>query len=383
MGGSSLLGSVENIGTVYFRREFAFHKEFLIRSASKFAGFCVTLAIALQFRSYWALIAGVFAIRCVTVGASYLFHPFRPKLSLKNASALFGFSSWLLFGNVVEYGREKFADLYIGRVYGAATNGLFAVTGEISVVPITEVSAPINRAAYSKYVADVRAKRGLGPSYVTIASLIWAVSLPIAAGTVAVAPEIIRLLLGPQWQGAQAVLRWLAVGTAFTVMTANTQYVYWALGHSRIVAGLSLAGVVLIVPATFLCSQLAGYTGVAFAFACTSALMVPINFVMLRRMAGIGFLDLWARVWRIALGTTVMGVTIWLAFPTWNFADARTALVVLLAKIVAGATTYSLVVWVAWVACGKPPGPERAVFELIQRAVNRWKSRYLGGASAG
>jgi lipopolysaccharide exporter len=228
----------------------------------------------------------------------------------------------------------------------------------------------------------VRANRGLGPSYVTIAPLIWAVSLPMAAGIIAVAPEIVRLLLGPQWQAAQAVLRWLALGTGFTVMTANTHYVYWALGHSRIVAGLSFAGVALVVPATIVCSHLAGYTGVAFAFACASALMVPISFVVLRRLTGIRFLDLWARVWRIALGTTVMGVTIWLAFANWSFADAKTAFVVLLAKILVGATTYSLVVWAAWLSCGKPLGPEHAVFELLRQAGSRWKSRYLGGAGA-
>src|SRR5262249_9206421 len=160
------------------------------------------------------------------------------------------------FGNMIEYCREKFGDLYIARVYGAATNGLFAVAGEISIVPITEVASPINRAAYSKYAEDVRANRGLGPSYLSIAPVIWMVALPSAAGTASVAPEVIRLLLGPQWQAAQAVLRWLALGAAFTVMTANTQYVYWALGYSRVVAALSLVGVALLVPAIVIFSHL-------------------------------------------------------------------------------------------------------------------------------
>ena len=380
MGVASFIASLENIGTVYFRRDFAFHKEFLIRSASKLVGFCVTVAIAVKYRSYWALVAGILAIKCVTVGASYVYHPFRPKLSLKNVRELFGFSSWLLFGNMVEYGREKFGDLFIGRVYGPATNGLFAVAGEISVVPITEVAAPINRAAYSKYAEDVRANRGLGPSYLSIAPLIWMVSLPIAAGTAAVAPEIIRLLLGPQWQAAQAVLRWLALGTAFTVMTANTHYVYWALGHSRVVAGLNLAGVAVIVPATIIFSHLVGYSGVALAFACASALLVPINFTILRRLAGIGFADLWVRVWRIALGTAGMSMTLWFAFTTSESPNAKTALVLLVAKAAVGVITYVGIVWLSWLACGRPPGPEGAVLELILRIRNR-TSRYAGNAT--
>ena len=380
LGAASLIASLENIGTVYFRREFAFHKEFLIRSAARLMGFGVTLAVALKYRSYWALVAGVVANRLTVVCASYLMHPFRPRTSLKSARELFGFSFWVLFGNVIEYCRERFGALYIGRVYGAATNGLFAVASEISIVPITEIASPINRAAYSKYAEDVRANRGLGDSYVSIASLIWMISLPIAVGTAAVAPEIIRLLLGPRWEGAQVVLQWLAVGAAFSVMIANTHYVYWALGHTKVVAGLSAAGAAIVVPATIICSHLAGYAGIAFAFAIASALLVPITFIVLRRLAGIGFGDLWPRVWRIVLGCAVMVAVLWLVFGASGPVEVEAALRLLVAKIVAGAITYTAVVYLAWMACGRPESPERTLAGVVVRVVGRAKRYYAGGA---
>jgi O-antigen/teichoic acid export membrane protein len=375
MGVSSLAGALENIGTVYFRREFAFHKEFLIRSAARIAGLVVTVALAWQYRSYWALIAGVFAGRCVAVAGSYLLHPYRPRLSLRNARELFGFSSWLLIGNVIEYGREKFADLFLGRVYGAGANGLFAVAGEISSVPISEVAAPINRAAYSKYAEDVRAGRALGPSYFSIASFIWMIALPMTAGTVAVAPEAVALLLGPRWQAASPVLQWLAVGTAFTAMAANTHYVYWALGHTRMVAGLSLAGVAMVIPLTILCSHLAGYVGVAVAFAISSAALVPVNFVFLRRAAEIRFRDLWHRVWRIVLATAVMSGVLWAGFSHVSAVDVASTALLLFAKILVGASTYMLMVMLAWFASGRPPGPEHAALELLQQVAKRCNIR--------
>lgn len=378
MGGASFVASLENIGTVYFRREFAFHMEFMIRAASKLAGFCVTVTLALLFRSYWALIAGVFAIRGTTVVASYVFQPFRPRISLRRARALFGFSVWLLAANFIEYCREKFGDLFIARIYGPRTNGLFAVAGEISWVPLTEVAAPINRAAFSKYAEDVRANRGLRESYVSVAPLIWMISLPMAAGIVAVAPEAIELLLGPQWYAARAVLRWLAIGTAFTVMTTNTQTVYWALGHTRVAAGLGMAGAAIVVPATIICSHFAGYPGVAFAFALASALLVPINFAVLRRLAGIRFADLWSQVWRIALGTAVMSTALWLCFPELGVADTRSAILIFIGKVVTGAATYVLAVWLAWLACGKPMGPEAVALEWGRNAASRLRQRFAG-----
>jgi lipopolysaccharide exporter len=381
MGAISLTASLENIGTVYFRREFAFHKEFLIRVASKLVGFCVTVVLAILFRSYWSLVAGVFAIRATTVLASYFFHPFRPRASLRSARALFGFSIWLLLANLIEYCRGRFADLFIGRVYGPAVNGLFALAAEISWVPLTEVAAPINRAAYSKYAEDVRANREIGTRYLTVAPLIWLISLPMAAGIVAVAPEAIVLLLGPQWFAARAVLAWLAIGTAFTVMTANTQVVYWALGHTRVAAGLGTAGAAIVVPTTIICSHFFGYSGVAFAFAAASALLVPINFTVLRRLAQIRFTDLWGRVWRIVLGTAAMSIVLWLSFPEAGFTDAKTSILTFLAKTIVGAVTYVAAVWIAWFVCSKPIGPETAVIGLVQSAVSRWKSRYVHGAT--
>jgi lipopolysaccharide exporter len=373
MGGISFVASLENIGTVYFRRKFEFHKEFFIRAGSKLAGFLVTVLLAIQFRSYWALVAGIFAIRGVTVAASYVFHPFRPRPSLKSARSLFGFSTWLLLANLVEYFREKFADLFIGRIYGPAVNGLFAVAGEISWVPLTEVAAPINRAAYSKYAEDVRADRELNASYLEIAPLIWMISLPMAAGTVAVAPEAIVLLLGPQWYAARAVLAWLAIGTAFTVMTANTQAVYWALGHTRVAAALGIVGVVIVVPVIFVCSRLFGYAGVAFAFAAASALLVPINFSILRNLTGIRFKHLWKRVWRVAVGTVAMSISLWLLFPNAGFTDAKASLLTFIAKTIVGAASYALTVWIAWLLSGKPSGPERSALNLVRSIVNRMR----------
>ncbi len=375
MGAISFTGSLENIGTVYFRRDFAFHKEFLIRSAAKVGGLCASLPVALYYRSYWALVAGLFAIRAITVGASYFLHPFRPRTSLKRARDLFTFSAWLLFTNIIDYCRGRFADLYIGRVYGAATNGLLALAWEIAVVPITEVSQPIGRAAYSKYAEDVRANRGLGASYCSIASLIWMITLPMAAGIAAVAPAIIRLLLGSQWQAAEPVLRWMAVGVAFWALAANTHYVYWALGRTRIPAFTSAAGAVIVIPTTIVCSQLWGYVGVIVAGTLTAALLVPLNFVLLSRVAGIRFAELWYQVWRIVLGTAVMGAVLWLLFAESAITGPATALRVLMEEIAVGAVTYTTVVYVAWLVCGRPPGPERVVEELTLRAVSRWMRR--------
>ena len=376
MGAISFAGSAENIGTVYFRRDFAFHKEFLIRSAAKLSGFCVSVPVALLYHSYWALVAGMVAIRAVNLGASYLLHPFRPRPSLKNARPLFAFSSWVLLGNAISYCFMRFGDVFIGRVYGASINGLFAVTGEIALAPITEVSQPIGRAAYSKYAEDVRANRGLKASYISIATLVWMISLPMAAGTAAVAPALIRLILGPRWQAAESVLRCMAVGMAFTVMNTSTFNVYWAVGRPRIPAATGAAGVALVIPLTIVCSHFMGYVGVAFAYACVSAVMVPVNFKLLRHVAGIPVREVWHQAWRIILGTVVMSAAVAVVFAGSRIDSSMTALRVLAEQVLLGAVIYTVVVYVAWRVCASPPGPERVVEQADVHAIRALQKDY-------
>lgn len=376
LGLASFLGSLENIGTVFFRREFLFHKEFLLRAVSKLSGFLVTVSIALHYRSYWALVAGIVAVRASGTLASYVLQRYRPRLTLKCARDLLGFSSWLLIGNIVDYCREKFSDLYLGRVFGPTANGLFSVAGELSRVPISEVATPINRVAYSKYSEDVRANRRVGESYVEIASLIWAISLPMCAGTIAVATEVVALVLGPRWHDADMVVRLLALGTAFTVLTANTHYVYWAIGHSRFVAGLSAVGAAIVIPTTIVCSHLLGFLGVAVAFALTNAVLVPVNFALMHRLAGVRFADLWARAWRVTLAAVVMLVILFSAFPRPGHEAASGAAILLLLKIVLGVITYIATASAIWVSCGRPDGPESRIWQLVlkwyrQRVTNK------------
>lgn len=382
LGLGSFVGSLENIGTVYFRRDFAFHKEFLLRAISKLSGFLVTVITALIYRSYWALVAGMLAVRIANTLASYALHRYRPWPTLTKARELVGFSSWLLIGNLVDYFSQRFYDLYLGRVFGPTANGLFSVAGELARMPVSEVAAPINRVAYSKYSEDVRANRGLADSYLKTASLIWMVSLPMCAGIAAVAPEAVVLILGPRWADAEAIVRLLALGTVFTVLTANTHYVYWALGHGRIVATISAVGAAAVIPVTMVCSHFAGYKGVALAYAVTNAFLVPVNFAMMWRLVGVKFTDLLIHTWRVSAAAIAMFSVLYLALPGSVHEIASGAAILLAAKAAIGVIIYGALTALLWWAAGKPDGPERWLWQLVLQWTRARREARRGGQNS-
>ena len=98
----ALISSFENIGTVAFRKELNFHKEFRFLLLKRISGFVVTIALAVMFRTFWALIAGIITAKTVALVISYQLHPYRPRFSLKARVDLLGFSKWLFISSVLK-----------------------------------------------------------------------------------------------------------------------------------------------------------------------------------------------------------------------------------------------------------------------------------------
>jgi len=60
---ATLVGGFENIGIVFFRKELTFAKEFRFMLRKRLVGFFVTIPLAFTLESYWALVAGIVAMK--------------------------------------------------------------------------------------------------------------------------------------------------------------------------------------------------------------------------------------------------------------------------------------------------------------------------------
>ncbi len=97
----------QNIGTVQFRRQLNFKRDFALQVAQKVAMLAVTIPLAFSLRSYWALVAGMVAGNVAAVVVSYGFLPYRPRFCLRSWRELFGFSKWLQVNSMLRYVRDR------------------------------------------------------------------------------------------------------------------------------------------------------------------------------------------------------------------------------------------------------------------------------------
>ena len=371
-----LISGFENIGTVNFRRNMDFGREFRFLAYKRLISFGVAIAAALMLRSYWALVIGMVTGRTVGVMLSYLMEPFRPRLSLAASREMFAFSGWMLVISIASAVTSKVPMFFVGRMFGAQTLGAYTVGAEIAQLTHTELVAPINRAmipGYSRLADDLDAFRR---TCIDSAAGILLLVLPASVGIAVVAAPIVRVLLGEQWSAAVPVIQVLAFSGAVNAIISNNSAAYVALGRPYLSAVILLSRLTVLIPLLFLLSRQLGLLGIVYAELLAAAASLFVSYPLLFRQLRIPVRPYLGALWRPMLASAVMGASVHLLLQ-WFEPDQglTTALRELVTGVVAGVLTYCLTLWGLWMLSRRPDTAELALARYVISTGRSFMSR--------
>jgi O-antigen/teichoic acid export membrane protein len=364
----------ENVGTVEFRKQMDFRREFVFMATKRFVNFAFAVAFALWLRNYWALALSILTSRAVGVVLSFIMAGYRPRLRLSEAKDLFHFSKWLMFTNLLWFLQGRLPDFIIGRIAGPRDVGLYSNAADIARMPTTEIVAPINRAVYPGYARHRDDVAGLSAIYLQVIAALWSLALPAAVGLAIIAQPFVLVFLGDQWLSIVPTMRVLTIAGFCGLIVGNQHYVYLALGRSHIVTRLATIQLVaMIVGALWMAPRL-GIIGIAYAVLFSSALDVPISFTIFNRVTKTGWSSVWQSAWRPMLATGAMTAVLLLIHPGGVVAsDNADAVKKLVTTVALGALSYVAVLLFGWIAAGKPDGPERQALTFLQNRLRRFR----------
>jgi O-antigen/teichoic acid export membrane protein len=360
-----LLGGLENIGTVGFRKNLQFQKEFVFQLSRKLAAFVVTIAIALWLRSYWALVIGTLVSRFMSTALSYAMHPFRPRFAVSRLRELIGFSKWLLLNNVFGFFKERSSDFVLGRFVGPTGLGLYNISYEFANLPTTELGAPINRALIPGF-AKVQEDAQVGPIYSAAIGMVALLAIPAAAGVFAIAPLLVPVVLGPKWAGAVQLMELLAWSGVLLLFHSSMSAVIIARGQPKRVMQANATFFAIMLVALLVLVQRFGTLGAAYASVTAVVLSTPAYLYHVHRCIGVGPGRFVAAMMRPLLAALAMVVAVRLSLPA---EPAQSASILgalhLLGSVVLGGAAYVAGVLALWAAFGRPAGPERSVLDRV------------------
>ena len=357
----------QNIGVVEFRKELRFHKEFTFLAAKKLGAFVVTVTLAILWRDYWALIAGIVTSKCLGVGLSYGMHGYRPRPSLAAWRELFRFTKWLLASNFLSFVNQRSDTLIIGKLLGASSLGIYAIAYEISTLATTELVAPIRRAIFPGYAKLAADPESLRKVFLDTFSIIVLLAAPVAAGIRVTADPMVRVLLGERWVETIPLIEVLAIYGLIEICSANGGPYLIAIGRPQIIAYLQVLWVLILVPLALLGANRAGLYGVAWAVTGTGAAMVLLYLGFVARQLGLPLIRFGATIWRASAATALMVTVVELLKRALPPTESVGVLGGQLASFVAvGVVAYCVGVYALWILSGAPRSAEWYMMEFAR-----------------
>jgi lipopolysaccharide exporter len=366
----TFLDGFQNIGIIDFRKDLAFHKDLVFMVGAKLAGFVVTVPLAILWRNYWALVAGILATSVVRVALSFTMHGYRPRITFAAWRELMHFSKWLMLNNVCAFFFSRSDTFVLGKIAGAQAVGIYSIGFEIANLVSANMLAPIRRAIFPGFAKVSDNLESLSKYFIDVLAIVMLIGTPATVGIALVAGPLVRIMLGEQWLGAIPVIQVLSISSLLTMLSAGTgplflakarpHYVMWMLGGSSL----------LMVPLLVVGVDYAGPVGAAWAVAIANAAGIALDAWLVLRLLHLRKRRALAAIWRPLAAVLVMAFAVIELRAFWPDPETMTGWSALLAaSVTVGVIVYGIVAPLLWLMSGRPDGAEANLIAALRNSV--------------
>ncbi|KQM31027.1 lipopolysaccharide biosynthesis protein [Agrobacterium cavarae] len=371
---SVFVGGLANPKRIMLQRDLVFWQEFVLNVSQKIAGFVVTVAVAMIYHSYWALVVGVVVSQVVMVGASYLVMPFMPRIKFGHIREFLSFSIWITAGQIVNTLNWRFDYLLIGKFLDTSSIGFYSLGGTLAATPTREATAPLTAVIYPAF-ANVRSDvKRLAAAYQRSQALVTAIALPAGIGTAVVADPLVRLALGEKWLPVIFIMQALASVYAIQTLGSLSQPLGMALGKTKTLFFRDTQMLLVRVPIVTIGLVFWGLPGLIISRIFTGVFAAIVNMFVVKRFIDLPVsAQLWAN-FRALLSSAIMAACVLLLHSYLGTKSTPLDLAWQLGGLItAGAVSYCGSSLLLWVMMRYPDGPESEAAKIISKIVLKFR----------
>jgi O-antigen/teichoic acid export membrane protein len=259
-------------------REIDFKRKALVELVCSIASAITVLVLAIGGLGVWSLVVGRllnFALQAIGLN---LVRPSirRPIFSVRAAGALIRFGGIFTASAVLWVIYNRSPVLVAGRFLDSETLGYYAVGFHLATLAMGKVMPLLNQIAlpaYSRLQADPAAA---GYYFLKVARIAAILAFPVFVGTASVAPEFVRVILGPRYEQAILPLVLLCLAMPFQLIASLLPAAVNGMGRPGIEFVNKLFAV-LVMPAAFLIGVQWGLTGLCLAWVIAFPLVLAFQ----------------------------------------------------------------------------------------------------------
>jgi len=331
------ISTIGNIHHVLLTKRLDFKRPMKVSVSAGFMSGITAIVLAFQGYGVWALAAQSLIFSIVTTSLLWALSGWRPRFVFKwsTIKRLFAYGGYLMLANLLMVTYNRIYTLYIGKVYSVIELGLYSRADNTKQIPLDMLSKMYERVAFPIFSQAAEDKHKLLRGVQYALKGIMLIAMPIMAGLMVSAEEVIMILFGEKWMSVVPILEILCLAGLFWPLQILNMNIQKALGHSRLLFRTEVFKKVIGI--SFILVALPyGIIGIAWSQVCYGVMGFLVNAYFTGRFLGYGIGKQILDLLPILLVTIVMTFSVYL-FGYYSILDP---LLLLTAKICLGASVF-------------------------------------------
>lgn len=241
--------SFSNIHQVLIQKRIDFKVLAFINIAGSFLSGAFSLYLAVRGFGVWAIIVQILSKSFITTFFLWVFNKWRPQLkfSLDSLKQLFDFGSRITVAGLINTIFQYIYFNVIGKIFPIASLGFYTRAVQIQEFPVKTISNIFQRVAFPIFSAiqddSVRLKNAIAKTLRTMAFFVF----PVLLGLIAIADELIEVVLTDKWLPAADYFKLLCLVGLFYIFGAINGEILKTKGKSNLILRLEIISKIVLV----------------------------------------------------------------------------------------------------------------------------------------
>lgn len=238
--------------------------------------------LALIGAGYWALVAQTLAVAITLLGSRWVLSGWTPSRPMRGVGSRSQLTSGSHFGiaQALTYTASNADTLVIGAQFGSEWAGYYNRAFQLLTVPVNSLLGPLTQVVVPTINSAVKAGQRetdvlLKVQFALGSAIVW-----IFLVSAATAPQLIPLVLGPNWQESVLLFQIFAIGGSVQVFSYISYWAFILGDHGKHLIYYNLVTKPLAI-ALMLIGSLFGPLGVALGYSAGLLVSWPINLAWL------------------------------------------------------------------------------------------------------
>ncbi|GMW07743.1 MAG: lipopolysaccharide biosynthesis protein [Gammaproteobacteria bacterium] len=301
----------------------------------------VGLGLALRGAGVWALVGASLAMAVTRSLLLVRRGLIRPSFRLAGVGRFLPVGGSVMFSRLAWHLVSQ-ADVLIGaRRLGSEAIGTYSVALHLATLPMQKVMGIINAVALPAVARLQEEPERLRARLLDAMRMMSVISVPVLWGLSATAPELVHVVLGPNWDHAIVPVQLISLIVPLRMIHGIYATTIIGAGHARLNFEATLRGG-LILPAAFLAGTFWGVNGLAAAWLAAVPLLFAVDLWLIGHVFRIRAGHVLRAVWRPVLAGLAMYFAVTAARAALAALDEPARLPLLIG---AGALAYAVVLY--------------------------------------